>query len=314
MKQWTAEGRGVNREGDFDANYDLGPLRNEVPFASVKLILLEQDASFRDVFDAMERGHSEVTGIVLFVDGEGKLSGLLTYRDITRLLLEVDLEAPAFPFATPRAKIEWLQSGDSISFLLRSMTNHLDGYRHVPFLDDDGKPLGVYLLRELLFIVRTYLGTTDTVADIKLNLTPDLLVKKSDSLQTVIEKLNASRERAVLILDDEQETLLGIITEWDVICAFFRAEPDSDPSSLLAETVMVPHPATCLPSDTLTAVSNRLISSRHHQLPVVDADGKLHGLLFARSIVDFVVDGSLQQEVLCSSPSRSTATSEAAGA
>lgn len=313
MTPRTNDHIGVDREGDHEAAYDMGPLRDEVPFAQVRSILLPEDASFRDVFNVMERGHSEVTGIVLFVDGAGKLSGLLTYRDITRLLLEVDLDAPAFPHATPQSRVESLQSGDSISFLLRNMSNHLEGYRHLPFLDGEGKPLGVYLLRELLFIIRKYLEQGDTVAEIKPQLTPELIARKGDSLQTVIEKLNASRQRAVLVLEEETDSLLGIITEWDVICAFFRAESVSDPRSFSAESVMIPHPASCQPTDPLTAVSNRLISSRHHQLPVVDSDGVVHGLVFARCIVDFVIAGSLYQEVLCSSPSR-LGTAEAAGA
>ncbi len=313
-EQGTERSSGANRENDFEQPHDLGSLRGTVAYSPAASIILDENASFRDVFTAMEAGHSEVTGIVLFVDKEGKFSGLLTYRDLTMLLLSIQLDELAFPHSTKSAKCTTLDEGSTVSDLLRNMSAHVVGYRHLPVINSDGKPIGVYLVRQSLLIARPYLAkqlAEETVADLDYTKLDDNLVAiKNCSFSKLVDKLNASGKRVVLI-QSRGKGLTGIVTEWDVICKFFRTDLELELASVTAEDLMTPSPTTCSPTDNLLAVSDRVNNSRHHQLPVVNAESsEVIGVLFARDIVDTVVEECLQNEVLCSSPSTGVASEQ----
>ncbi len=87
-------------------------------------------------------------GSVLVVDGE-RLAGIVTERDVLTKVTGKDLsfqESPVTKVMT--ADPETLQPGDSLIFLMNKM--HVGGFRHVPIVDPEGKPLHVLSLRAVL--------------------------------------------------------------------------------------------------------------------------------------------------------------------
>jgi CBS domain-containing protein len=95
----------------------------------------------------------------------GKTTGIFTERDVLRRVVSggVDRSRPLREVMTEDP--ETLGPEDGIAFALNKMI--IGGYRHVPIVDGDGRPLAVLSLRELVsFIVELLPGRV-------LNLPPD---------------------------------------------------------------------------------------------------------------------------------------------
>jgi len=89
-------------------------------------------------------------GCVLITE-KGKLSGIFTERDVlmkatgskdyaTMKLAEV---------MTPR--VDAFQPDDSIAFVLNAM--HVGGYRHVPVVDHEGRPIAVISVKDIIAFI-----------------------------------------------------------------------------------------------------------------------------------------------------------------
>jgi CBS domain-containing protein len=100
------------------------------------------------VGDAIRTMQEHRIGSVLVVDGD-RLAGIVTERDVLTKVATKDVsfqESPVTRVMT--ADPETLQPGDSLIFLMNKM--HVGGFRHVPIVDPDGKPLHVLSLRAVL--------------------------------------------------------------------------------------------------------------------------------------------------------------------
>lgn len=90
------------------------------------------------------------------VTREGKLHGIVTERD---LMMKVagKIEDPELRPVTAimTSAPEWLMKGDTIAFLLNKM--YVGGYRHMPILDEDRRPLHTVSLRYILQYIISYL-------------------------------------------------------------------------------------------------------------------------------------------------------------
>jgi len=83
-------------------------------------------------------------GSVLVVD-EGKLVGIITERDIVRLIAEDDLEKPLSETMTKDPIV--VHPDDPIVVALAKMVEH--NIRHLPVVDDNGTPVGVVSIRDI---------------------------------------------------------------------------------------------------------------------------------------------------------------------
>jgi CBS domain-containing protein len=124
-------------------------------------VALPPGAMLRDAVRAMNQNR---TGCVCVVE-EGRLIGIFTERDLLRLSLrDVD------PAATPLGKVmtaspETLRPEDGIALALNRMT--VGGFRHIPLIDSDGRPVGIVAMRDIVrFIVSLF-------PDAVLNVPPD---------------------------------------------------------------------------------------------------------------------------------------------
>ncbi|TMA28169.1 MAG: CBS domain-containing protein [Deltaproteobacteria bacterium] len=142
-----------------------GPLLT-APISSLQLgpaITVPLDATLGQAVEIMQTRH---LGCVLVVDGEGRLKGIFTERDLLVRVAGRKLDwgtTTVREFMTPDP--ESLRSSDGIAWALNLM--HVGGYRHVPLTDAEGRPIGVVSVKDIVeFIV-------DLFPDEVLNLPPD---------------------------------------------------------------------------------------------------------------------------------------------
>jgi CBS domain-containing protein len=124
-------------------------------------VCLAETATIREAVTLMaERS----IGAVL-VEQDGRAVGIFTERDVLRrvVLRGADLSRPIREVMTRDP--ETLGADDGIAFALNKMIG--GGYRHVPVVDDTGRPVAVLSLREVVsFIVELLPGRV-------MNLPPD---------------------------------------------------------------------------------------------------------------------------------------------
>lgn len=101
----------------------------------------------------------------------------------------------------------------------------------------------------------------------------ELLVPPGSSIREAIRVLDASAKQIVLVVDEENH-LLGTITDGDIRRGLLRGLDLNSPidSILHHEALVVP------PQVGRELVLNLMQANKIHQLPVVDADGKVVGL------------------------------------
>lgn len=94
-------------------------------------------------------------GALLIVEG-GKLAGIVTERDLMMKVLGSGTDPSKLAVSaimTPNPTS--LRREDQIAFLLNAM--HVGGFRHVPIVDDEGRPTNVISIRDVLaFIVADF--------------------------------------------------------------------------------------------------------------------------------------------------------------
>jgi CBS domain-containing protein len=87
-------------------------------------------------------------GCVL-VEDNGRLCGIFTERDVLTKVVgqPVDLDRePVERFMTPDP--ECLSPDDRVSYALNKMA--VGGFRHIPLVDDEGRPAGVVSMRNIV--------------------------------------------------------------------------------------------------------------------------------------------------------------------
>jgi CBS domain-containing protein len=119
------------------------PVR-ELP-AQAPAITCERSATVRQAIEAMQ---SARTGCLLVLD-QGHLVGIFTERDILCKVAAQDVDIDHLlveALMTPNP--ESLHVDDALVHALNQM--HLDGYRHIPLLDDQGRPTRVVSERDIV--------------------------------------------------------------------------------------------------------------------------------------------------------------------
>ena len=122
-------------------------------------LCLSPEASLTDAVELMREHH---VGCVLAVEND-RLVGILTERDLLLKLETADFSRPVRELMTPDPEV--LQLDDPIVYALHRMA--VGGYRHVPLVDDDGRPVGILSVKEIVHYVVSFF-----VADV-LTLPPD---------------------------------------------------------------------------------------------------------------------------------------------
>ena len=87
---------------------------------------------------------------------------------------------------------------------------------------------------------------------------------------------------------DDRGRLAGILTDRDIAIAIGRS--DRAPAQITARDVMTRNVHTCSPGDDLLEALDEMASAGVRRLPVVDAAGKLRGLLSIDDIILWAVE------------------------
>lgn len=113
-------------------------------------ICVQSDTAVRDATTAMNDAH---VGCVLVIEGD-RLIGIFTERDLMKKVVgQLDLDSPIGKIMTPNP--ETVGIDDGIAYALNKM--HTGGYRHIPVLDRQGRPVGVASMRDVVrFIVSLF--------------------------------------------------------------------------------------------------------------------------------------------------------------
>lgn len=113
-------------------------------------ICIRPDTAVRDATAAMNDAH---VGCILVTEGD-RLIGILTERDILKKVVgQLDLDSSVGQIMTPNP--ETVGMDDGIAYALNKM--HIGGYRHIPVLDRQGRPVGVVSIRDVVrFIVSLF--------------------------------------------------------------------------------------------------------------------------------------------------------------
>ncbi len=128
-----------NLESAISPNDPLESLTQE------KFIVLDETATLRETIDKIQQFH---VGCVL-LEKNGKLSGIFTERDIVQKVVgnRHDLEKEmVLTFMTKHP--DALHLKDPIAFALNKMIS--GGYRHIPIVDEDNKPIGVIAMQDII--------------------------------------------------------------------------------------------------------------------------------------------------------------------
>ncbi|MGH7948822.1 MAG: CBS domain-containing protein [Candidatus Binataceae bacterium] len=125
-------------------------------------LTLDENSTLAEVIGLMRREHR---GCALLTR-DGRLSGIFTERDLLLRVagLPVDYEHTAVSVYMTRDPVT-LPADSNVAFALNRMT--VEGFRHIPLVDDAGHPTGVVSMREVV----QYLS--DFFSKDVLNLPPD---------------------------------------------------------------------------------------------------------------------------------------------
>jgi CBS domain-containing protein len=141
-------------EGYFDAlakgkSRVLDNKTFKLPIRSIGLrasVILGEETSVAGAITAMRAAK---IGSVLVIRKGGGLTGIFTERDALNRLALGELDPRKTPLsAVMHENPETLTPDDAIGYAVRIMSH--GGYRHVPLVEKDGRPVGVVSVRDIV--------------------------------------------------------------------------------------------------------------------------------------------------------------------
>lgn len=102
-----------------------------------------------------------------------------------------------------------------------------------------------------------------------------------DTIADISKVLAKHRIGAVLIIDNN-DTLLGIVSERDIVRVI--AAKGDDALATKASQFMIKEVTTCLPSDSVTSLMGLMTENRVRHIPVV-IDGSIEGIVTIGDVV-----------------------------
>jgi CBS domain-containing protein len=102
------------------------------------------------VADAVDQMKKNNIGCILITE-KNKLCGIFTERDVLLKVTGAKNYASLKLSDVMTGTVETFQSEDSIAFVLNAM--HVGGYRHIPVIDQDGIPIAVISVRDIIAFI-----------------------------------------------------------------------------------------------------------------------------------------------------------------
>jgi CBS domain-containing protein len=204
--------------------------------------------------------------------------------------------------ATRANQVCALRSGDKVNILLHYMIPSGEGFRHVPLLDGDGKPIGVFLLKHvlnysLLFLER---GDDTTLLNLGLRDLKGRVVARNATIADAIEFMNRYRRRCIFVVDSVDAAAYkacGMLSEWDLIDAILVQGLEF---STPVEKIMTRQIESCDLNESVLSAAKTMLELNHHQL-MVTCQEHLVGIVSLRKILDHIAE-FFPAEVHCLEP------------
>lgn len=103
--------------------------------------------------------------------------------------------------------------------------------------------------------------------------------RPDETIEAAVKRMYENDSSSIVVVDDTGKPL-GIFTEKDLV----RVVAKGIPLSTKIEEVMTPRPVTAREDDYLAVALQRMLEYRIRNLPVVDREGNLVGLITARDV------------------------------
>ena len=130
------------------------------------------------------------------------------------------------------------------------------------------------------------------------SLTVEQIMEKH--VQSAHDKTNAEDLASFMVqgfgsvpIVDEQQRLVGTVSEYDLLTALGRGRKWND---LSACEIMTRHPASVTPATSIMTLIGILQSSRFIRIPVVDSKGTLIGIVARRDILRAYLDSDSEPD------------------
>ncbi|KAI8611311.1 hypothetical protein BC830DRAFT_667609 [Chytriomyces sp. MP71] len=238
---------------------------------------------------------------VLLVDSSGQLSGILTVGDVSRRMVAHGIEigrTRCSQVMTPSPLS--VRSTAPVSQALRQMVARR--CRHLPVLsvgddEDEVELAGILDITECVF---ARLGAIDAKALQRMTITVrDVLADPSAatpvtgpsaSIAEACATMRDTRHTGVLVVDESGDSLVGILTNKDVLVRVLAT--GLDPSEVTVHDVLTPQPDFVTPFTSVLEALQMLRDGDYLHLPVLE-DGKPVGLvdvlMLTMSILDYML-------------------------
>ena len=108
-------------------------------------VTLLENVSVRDAVDTLQR---EMAGCAILCDPEGRAVGIFTERDVLRRVIGEKVD-PDSPMTTVMSTdLATVKLSDPITTAINLL--HTRGLRHLPVIDEDGRPTGVVSVKRVM--------------------------------------------------------------------------------------------------------------------------------------------------------------------
>lgn len=233
----------------------------------------------------------------LLITQQERLIGIFTERDLLNRVAaeglmpkEVTLEAVMTP------NPETLSVQESLDAAIEMMAGR--GYRNVPILDADQRPLGVLRVRQVIGFLSKALARHDVERQLRNNPLDTIgrtavseverrqraSIKQTASIREAL-KLMTSESVGAVIVEDLDSEICGIFTERDVVCSMSR--PSTNLEAPIG-TAMTKNPIRMSTNYSVADALSCMHAGRFRHLPVVDRHGRSDGLISIRDILSLL--------------------------
>jgi CBS domain-containing protein len=125
--------------------FDSSTLQNPIRHLRVKKpVAIAPDATVAHAVDLMK---SKKIGCVVVTEHE-KLIGIFTERDVLNKVIGNEKALTSKISGVMTREVRAFQQDDSLAYVLNAM--HVGGYRHVPVIDEQGRPIAVISVRDII--------------------------------------------------------------------------------------------------------------------------------------------------------------------
>jgi len=251
------------------------------------LLIVSPQDPIQTAVERMAEDRSRVRTIVLVVN-DGKLVGLLTGKDVARSIGQCrDLNAPCETVMTqkPSAIVEQ----EYVVQAIHVMTE--EPYRHVPMVDEVGKPIGVVTAR---IIFSYWVGDHNVRSALKqIGLgslsgkdPSNLWIDSGESIRAAASRMGMRRNSSALLVQGGDGRLSAVVTVVDLLRGIVEGIAPEEP----VERIMSRQYRAVDLDGTLDDVVNEMANARCRHLPVRKERGEVAYLFSAHEVFQAIRD------------------------